>query len=139
MFEMEAIVLCDLVVQAPNGKLQLQGLFDVIQTVQIPSRHQGMWIFFRFRPSSGGDLPDEHRVKLEIRRPNGESYTLPNLTAKRNPRGAIQGYLQVQGLPLQEEGEHYVVVSCDDQQVGEVRFLVMQARPQAPQASTTVH
>jgi len=57
MVKLQALLLCDLVVRAPDGKLQLQGIFHVIHVRSLPAQHPAMWLYFPFlveRLSSNG-------------------------------------------------------------------------------------
>jgi hypothetical protein len=56
---LQALLLCDLIVRGPDGKNQLQGVFDVIFCRDFPAQHASLWLYFRFpvqqargRPSS---------------------------------------------------------------------------------------
>ena len=62
MTKLQALLLCDLVVTTPEGKVQLQGLFDVINTFQLPTRHGRMWVFFRFLMEEG-DWVEEGKTR----------------------------------------------------------------------------
>ncbi len=146
MAQLQALLLCDLVVTTPEGKVQLQGLFDVINTVQLPTRHGRMWVFFRFLMEEE-DWVEEGKTRtmtLFLRRPSGETESLPQMEVKIGHQGTVQGYVQLQGLPLKQKGEHWLELFYGETRVGRCRFFVRLTQPQKVQAqpvagSTTVH
>ena len=146
MAQLQALLLCDLVVTTPEGKIQLQGLFDVINTVQLPTRHGRMWVFFRFLMEEE-DWVEEGKTRtmtLFLQRPSGETESLPQMEVKVGHQGTVQGYVQLQGLPLEEKGEHWLELYYGETRVGRCRFFVRLTKPQKVQAqpvagSTTVH
>ena len=143
MTQLQAILLCDLVVQTPEGKVQLQGLFDVIHAAKLSDTHGRMWVFFRFLLDQADREKESHTVRLFLHRPDGETETLPQLKVKVGHQGTVQGYVQLQGLPLKQTGQHWLELFYDEERVGSCRFFVRGASPQAAaqpsSASTVVH
>ncbi len=146
MAQLQALLLCDLVVTTPEGKVQLQGLFDVINTFQLPTRHGRMWVFFRFllEDGEGADEDQTRTLRLLLQRPGGETDSLPNMEVKVGHHGTVQGYVQLQGLPLKQEGEHRLELYYGDTKVGSCRFFVRmtapkESQPQPASGSVTVH
>jgi len=69
MARLEALLMCDTVVVASDGKIQLQGIFDRIFTDALPASHRMAWLYFRFvidKPKAPYTL-----VHFSVRRPNG--------------------------------------------------------------------
>lgn len=124
MARLEALLLCDLVVVAPDGKYQLQGVFEKIWAAALPAQHRSMWIYFRFFVNE--DEPDggQHTLTFILRRPSGTQERLPELQAQPSEGGKIEGNIQLQGLPLHEEGEHWFELYFDAEMVGSSRFAV---------------
>jgi len=146
MAQLQALLLCDLVVTTPEGKVQLQGLFDVINTFQLPTRHGQMWVFFRFllKDGEGVDEGEIRTLRLFLQRPGGETDSLPQMEVKVGKHGTVQGYVQLQGLPLQHKGEHRLELFYGDTKVGSCRFFVRmsapgESHPQPASGSVTVH
>ncbi len=144
MTQLQALLLCDLVVTTPEGKVQLQGLFDVIHTRNLPTRHNQMWVFFRFclQNSEREDLGTTHTMRLFLQRPNGETERLPQMDVKVGHHETVQGYIQLQGLPLKEKGEHRLDLFYGEEKVGSCRFFVKMTTPKeslSESPSVTVH
>jgi hypothetical protein len=124
MPHLEALLLCDLVVIGPEGKLQLQGIFDTVMVRDFPAQHQRAWIYFRFYP--GLDRPNggDNKLRLQLLRPSGIRESMPEMQAEPDASGKIVGFLEIRGMPLFEEGEHRFELYYDGEEVGYCRFEV---------------
>ncbi len=140
---LQALLLCDQVVQAPDGKVQLQGLFDTVSASSVPAAHPCLWVFFRFLLQGKEEKSsDNYPVRLYLHRPSGVTDEIPEMKAKADGMGVIQGYLQLRGMVLKEPGEHWFELFCEDQSVGSCRFIVKIASPtsaQEPPPASTIH
>lgn len=143
MAQLQALLLCDQVVQAPDGKVQLQGLFDTVSASAVPATHPCLWVFFRFLLEESQVRSEQtYPVKLYLHRPSGATDEIPQMQAKADPMGVIQGYLQLRGLVLKEAGEHWFELFCEDQRIGACRFLVKVGSwnsIQSLSAASTIH
>ena len=60
--------MCDTIVIAPDGKVQLQGIFDRILTGALPASHRIAWLYFRFVIENS--KAPYTKVHFAINRPN---------------------------------------------------------------------
>jgi len=127
MVKLQALLLCDLVVRAPDGKLQLQGIFHVIHVRSLPAQHPAMWLYFRFlveRLSSNG----QDTIVVLFKRPSGETEKLPELRVQLDG-DSVEGQLQLRGLPLMEEGVHSFELYFNEELVGSCDLTVAKVSP----------
>ena len=142
MVLLQALLLCDQVVQAPDGKVQLQGLFDTVSASSVPAAHPCLWVFFRFLlQGKEKDASGNYPVRLFLHRPSGATDEIPEMKANADGMGVIQGYLQLRGMVLKEAGEHWFELFCKDKSVGSCRFIVKIASPKSlqPPSASTIH
>jgi hypothetical protein len=126
MPRLEALLLCDLIVQGPDQKVQLQGIFDTIFAPALPAQHASMWVYFRFYVGEVSPPEPKHRLMFVLRRPSGVSETLPELPCQ-DFGGKVEGNVRFQGLPLIESGEHWLELYCDAEKIGAYRLSVRAA------------
>jgi Family of unknown function (DUF6941) len=77
---LEALLMCDTVVFGPDGKIQLQGIFDRIFASSFPAAHRMAWVYFRFVL----DKPEAPYVNVHFRiqRPNGMTEKMGELKVR---------------------------------------------------------
>ena len=126
MARLEALLLCDLIVKGPDGKVQIQGIFDRISAAKFPAQHRAMWAYFRFfvDEKERGDT-ENHMLSFMVRRPNGANKALPSVHIQvKGPPGEakVEGQIQMQGLPIHEKGEHWFDLYFDDKRIGSYKF-----------------
>ncbi len=124
MAHLEALLLCDLIVIGPEGKLQLQGIFDTVMVQNFPSQHQRAWVYFRFYPDFDRPNGGEHKLLLQLLRPSGMRESMPEMRAEPDVSGKVVGFIEMRGIPLFEEGDHHLELYYDGQEVGHCRFEV---------------
>ena len=122
---LQAILLCDQVRKRPDGKLQLQGLFDTIKVAKLPSLHPELWVFLRLLLEEEDGPRNQRQLSLFLHRPSGESRALPPLQARVSSNRVVQANLQLKGLQIKEPGHHWLELFCDREKVGACRFLVV--------------
>ena len=76
-----------------------------------------------------------------IVRPSGLKETLPSVKAPLGPDDKVEGFFQLMGLPLHEEGGHQLELYFDDKLVGSYRFAVSKVKKSVGRAKKreTVH
>ena len=122
MPRLEALLMCDTLVIAPDGKIQLQGIFDRIFVGSLPASHRMAWLYFRFlleKPKA----PYTH-VHLSINRPNGLTEKMADLKVPVGADGKVEGNVALQNFPLMSEGYHSVDLFMGEDKVGSYRFVV---------------
>ncbi len=124
MQHLEALLLCDLIVMGPDRKVQLQGIFDTVMVRDLPAQHQRAWIYFRFYHETEHINGGDHRLRLQLLRPSGMRESMPELPAEPDVSGKIEGFVEMRGVPLLEEGEHRFELFFDGEEVGYCRFEV---------------
>ena len=129
MPQLQALLMCDTVVIAPDGKIQLQGIFDQISTVALPASHRMAWLYFRFLV----DKPKASHVTVHfsINRPNGVTETMADLKVPVALDGKAEGNVALQNLPLHSAGYHTIDLFVEEEKIGSYRFLVELIRSQA--------
>jgi hypothetical protein len=124
MQRMEALLLCDLIVIGPDRKLQLQGIFDTVMVKSLPAQHQRAWIYFRFYPEREHPDGGAYELRFQLLRPDGTHETMPAMRAEPDQNGKIEGFLEMRGVPLLQEGEHRFELFVDGERTGYCRFEV---------------
>ena len=132
MHRLEALLLCDLVVIGPDGKLQLQGVFDTVMVKSLPAQHQRAWIYFRFYPDLEHPNGGDHQLRFQLHRPDGTNESMPEMRAEPDVSGKIEGFLEMRGMPLLHEGEHRFELYVDGGEAGYCRFEVRKMSIPAP-------
>jgi len=119
---LEAILMCDTVVMAPDGKIQLQGIFDRIFAISLPASHRVAWLYFRFlldKPKAPYTV-----VHFSINRPNGMTEKMAELKVPVGVDGKVEGNVALQNFPLHGEGYHSIDLFVGEEKLGSYRFLV---------------
>ena len=119
---LEALLMCDTIVLAPDGKIQLQGIFDRIFAASLPASHRIAWLYFRFvleKPKAPYSV-----VHFSINRPNGLAEKMAELKVPVAADGKVEGSVALQNFPLHGEGYHSIDLYIGDEKVGSYRFLV---------------
>jgi len=110
MPDVQAFLLCDSVVQdAQSGKSSVQGVFDRIWTRVLPAVHPTCAVFFRVR----FDDQSEHRIVLVIVAPSGLRSEMPPIPVVIGPTNVGQGTINIEGLPIPEEGRYEIHMLVD--------------------------
>ena len=123
MKRFEALILCDQVVRAPDNKVQLQGLFDRIQTAALPAAHRIAWLYFKFY----AEPPREKRVivvRFTLTRPGQIIERLPEMKMQLPLDGRIEGQVALANLPLHSAGQHLFTLYADGEQIASCGFTV---------------
>jgi Family of unknown function (DUF6941) len=117
--EVMALLTCDAAALDPVGKVTLYGLFDVINTKQVPARHPSFSVFCKCRFSAPGE------VKLAIHKPDGSLLTQGNLDPVRaQVPGVAQAVYNFAGLEFPVAGEYQVRVSGTGGVIAQVPLTV---------------
>ncbi len=124
MTRLEALILCDLIVVAPDRKFQLQGVFDRIFTPHLPAKHTRAFLYFRLYVE-GAAPESKQELRLNVSGPGGHTEQLAPTQVTVGPRGKVEGYIQLLGLPLRQAGNHWLRLFLDDQEVGAYQFEVV--------------
>lgn len=116
--KVELFTLADYAVAVPGGKLTIVGTFDRLTPPQLPFQQPAFFLVgkVRFDATEAG----EKRVKFTISNPDGKMIgALPEVkvpVAMRDDEytAAMQLVLQINGLPLAEQGDHSINLLVDD-------------------------
>jgi hypothetical protein len=127
MSRLEALLLCDLAVVGPDRKLQLQGIFDTVIVGGFPAQHQRAWIYFRFYPEMNRPDGGNHQLRLQLLRPSGIRESMPELRVEPDINGKVEGFVEMRGMPLLEEGQHRFELYFDDEEIGYCQFEAKRA------------
>ncbi len=122
MARLEALLLCDYVVTGPDGKIQLQGIFDRIFVGSLPASHPMAFLYFRF-------FLDKVKapytvVTFSISRPDGMTEKMAEFKVPVNDAGKAEGNVALKNFPLYVPGAHSIEVHTGGEKVGSYRFLV---------------
>lgn len=139
-------VLADYANVTREGKLNIMGIFDRVFTRQLPARFPPMQLVIRLE-ADFAELDAEHSVRVQLGAPDGDPVF--DIDGTFTPRGGQPGQktsvnhiLQLGNVPLQQTGQHRILVWIDGDLKREVPLHVVQA-PDAPlpegPASTQVH
>src|SRR6266571_2643767 len=123
MARLEALLLCDLHVFGPDGKVQLQGIFDRIFVQSFPASHRSAWLYFRFFVETASKAP-YMLVSFSISRPNGITEKLGEFKAPIGYGGKVEGSLALKNFPLYGEGDHSIDLYTSGEKVGSYKFWV---------------
>jgi hypothetical protein len=118
--EIQAFLLCDSVVQdAQSGKSFVHGVFDRIWVKALPAVHRTCAIFFRIRFEDQG----QHNLTLLVVPPSGLSSPMPVIPITVGPpENVAQGVINIEGLPIPEEGRYEIELLIDD--VSQARYIL---------------
>ena len=116
--KVELFTLADYAVAVPGGKLTIVGTFDRLSPPQLPFQQPAFFLVgkLRFDATEVG----EKRVKFAVSNPDGKLIgALPEVkvpVAMRDDEytAAMQVVLQINGLPLSEQGDHSIALLIDD-------------------------
>lgn len=122
MARLEALLICDYVVPGPDGKLQLQGIFDRISVGSLPASHRMAYLYFRFFLEK---LKAPYTmVHFSINRPNRMTEKMAEFKVPVGGAGKVEGNVALRNFPLYAEGEHSIDMYTGSDKVGSYRFLV---------------
>ncbi|HSR68920.1 MAG TPA: hypothetical protein VLU25_13365 [Acidobacteriota bacterium] len=134
---LEAILICDKVLQESNGKVYLNGIFDRIWSKEVPAAHPEMYLYFRFfvddEDRSDGD---EDRVAVELTTPGGRSERLPELKGRVDAGNKVEGNVRLRMVPLSEYGTYTLRVLFNGKPAGICTFQCIPTPEQEPSAET---
>ncbi len=116
--KVELFTLADYAVAVPGGKLTIVGTFDRLTPPQLPFQQPAFYLVgkLRFDATEVG----ERHIKFTISNPDGKMIgALPEVKVPVTLRGddytaAMQLVLQINGLPLAEQGDHSINLLIDD-------------------------
>lgn len=124
-----SIVLCNEVIEdkRTNNKT-LVSLFNSILSPQLPTTHPRMFVMASLT-SGRGRWPVRFRItdpaQKEIARMDGEAVFT-------DPLGVLDIVCELRGLPLTQEGVHFIDVSAGGTHLSERRFTVQLVAAQPP-------
>jgi hypothetical protein len=109
--ELIALVTCDATAVDPVGKVTLYGLFDVIWTTSLPTRHPQLTIFCKCRFATPGV------ARVEMEGPDGSSVlTLDPFKAEQ--AGNAQIVYNLTRVEFANQGTHLIRLVGPDGPVG---------------------
>jgi len=115
--KVELLTLCDYAVAVPGGKLTIVGTFDRLTPPKVPFQQPSFYLVgkIRFDATEVG----EKRIKFVFTDPdNKEIGALPEVkvpVAIRDEEytAAMQVVLRINGLPINQAGDHSVMLQID--------------------------
>ena len=119
-----AIVICNEVIEDKwtNNK-SLIGLFNSVSAQQLPAHHPRMFVMVSLTDGRG-----DWKVVIEISDPSGNKvFEAVGQMRFDDPIAVHDLVVEVQGLPLPEEGEYYVGLTCGGRFLASRRFTVVKA------------
>lgn len=135
-FKVQYMMLADSVQDVNAGKVNVLGLFDRLNVVELPHR-QSCIVIAQLQAQNEDDL-GQHHVDCRLVRPNGQVTVqaggMLRLPPNRGPGplGLARIVIGLQNVPIREFGPHRVVLKVDDSDVAEHPLTVVQAA--APQS-----
>jgi hypothetical protein len=125
--EVQAFLLCDSVAQdATSGKSVVYGVFDKIWVRALPAVHRNCALFFRIR----FDDQNQHNVSLNLIPPSGLRNEMPAIPVAVGPTNIAQGTINVEGLPIPEEGRYEIQFLVDGVRIASYMLDVIDMREQ---------
>jgi hypothetical protein len=116
-----AIVICNEVIEDKwtNNK-SLIGLFNSVSAQQLPAHHPRMFVMVSLTDGRG-----DWKVVIEIASPSGKKvFEAEGQMRFDDPIAVHDLVVEVRGLPLPEEGEYYVGLTCGGRFLVSRRFTV---------------
>lgn len=117
-----AIVICNEVIEDKwtNNK-SLIGLFNSVSAQQLPASHPRMFVMVSLTDGRG-----DWNVVIEISGPSGQPLFKAECQSRfEDPIAVHDLVVEVRGLPLPEEGEYYVGLTCSGRFLVSRRFTVV--------------
>jgi hypothetical protein len=121
-----AIVLCNEVIEdkRTNNKT-LVGLFNVINTSQLPAVHPRMFVM-----ASLTNLRGRQKIVFSLKNPNNEEFArIEGEAASDDPLAVLDIVVELMGLPINFEGTHYIDILADNDLLSSRRFTVARIQP----------
>lgn len=120
---LEAILICDKVLQESNGKIYLNGIFDRIYSKKVPAAHPEMYLYFRFFVDDEERSPEgEDQVAVELTSPDGSTQRLPELKGRVDDGNKVEGNVRLRMVPLAHFGTYTIRVSFNGRPAGICTF-----------------
>lgn len=123
--KLSTLLFCDAAASAPDGKITLYGLFDVIGCHKLPLRHPQFAIYWKLYSDQLGE------VSVRIEKPDGFSLlTAPALNLQKNPSGKYQGIFMLGGVEFPVSGDYRVVFLFNGTgEVGSATLTIQEVGP----------
>jgi hypothetical protein len=121
--------ICDLASITREGKLNIMGIFKQIFVQQLPTRY----LKFTVVGVLDGEPGKELKISLSVVDPTGER-VLPEqqMQVKVGEGGGANLMFQVANLPINNTGDHLIVLKENGKQIAETKFGVVKAEPRQP-------
>lgn len=113
-----------------ENKLNIIGIFDIFGIVQVPTRWPRMSLVAVFKGKPG----TSHSVNVKISSPEKEILN-QNFPVKLGENGRSNFITTLNNFPLETFGEHKIVISESERQLGDYKFSVIK-RKVTPQKSS---
>jgi hypothetical protein len=126
-----AIILCnDVIEDKRTNNKTLVGLFNVINTSQLPAVHPRMFVM-----ASLTNLRGRQKITFSLKNPNNEEFArIEGEAASDDPLAVLDIVVELMGLPINFEGTHYIDILADSDLLGSRRFTVARVAPGPGQA-----
>lgn len=117
-----ALLNSDAAATAPDGKITLYGIFDVINCRKIPLRHPQFSVFWKLYSDELG------KISVRIEKPDGlPLLTTDGLDLQKNPLGKHQGVFTLGGVEFPVSGEYRVVLLLNGtEEIGSTTLTVQE-------------
>lgn len=130
-FKVQYVILADGVQEIQSGKLNVFGLFNQVNVLELPWRHPSFFIVAQLQAQNEDDL-HQHQIDCRLVRPNGQVASQAggtlNLRPNRGPGplGLARIIIGMENVPIREVGPHRVVLRVDGRDVAEHPLTVVQ-------------
>jgi hypothetical protein len=105
----------------------VQGVFDRIWVRALPAVHRACAVFFRV----SFDDQLEHSINLNVIPPSGLRNQTPAIPITVGPTNVAQGTINIEGLPIPEEGRYEIQLLIDGTRVARYTLDVIDIREQS--------
>lgn len=108
------VLLADYANVTPDNKLNVMGIFNIINAASFPARHPAMFLVLKFVPELG-DLNQERKLTFKLEDADAHSIMTLSMPIVVKDAGII---VQLNDVVFPRSGSYEFVVYLDDEPVG---------------------
>jgi hypothetical protein len=113
-----ALLICDATATAPDGKITLYGIFDIIFCRELPLRYAQFSIYWKLFSEESGD------ISLHIEKPDGTQLLTPEKIKIDEHIQKSQGVYTFGNVEFPVSGPYRIAMVFNDKEIGDTTLLV---------------
>lgn len=113
-----ALLICDATATAPDGKITLYGIFDIIFCRELPLRFGQFSVYWKLFSEESGD------ISLHIEKPDGTKLLTPEKMKIDKGVQKLQGVYAFGNVEFPVSGPYRIAMIFNDKEIGDTTLLV---------------